>query len=81
MEKKYSVGLVSVIMPIYNAEAYLSDALNSIFAQDYKLIEIVLVDDCSNDNSAKLILEYKKKTSRNYLSSSGKEYGCWCSSK
>ena len=61
MEKKYSVGLVSVIMPIYNAEAYLSDALNSIFAQDYKLIEIVLVDDCSNDNSAKLILEYKKK--------------------
>ena len=46
MERTYTEGLVSVIMPIYNAGKYLADTLNSIFAQDYKDIEIVLVDDC-----------------------------------
>lgn len=60
VERTYTEGLVSVIMPIYNAEKYLADTLNSIFEQDYKGIEIVLVDDCSKDNSAKIILEYQK---------------------
>ena len=40
MEKDYIDGLVSVIMPIYNAEKYLAGTLNSIFEQDYKNIEI-----------------------------------------
>jgi teichuronic acid biosynthesis glycosyltransferase TuaG len=61
MERTYTEGLVSVIMPIYNAEKYLSDTLNSIFSQDYKDIEIVLVDDCSKDNSANIIMEYQKE--------------------
>lgn len=61
MERIYVDGLVSVIMPIYNAEKYLAEALNSIFAQDYKNIEIVLVDDCSNDNSAKIIADYQQE--------------------
>lgn len=60
MERTYIEGLVSVITPIYNAEKYLKDTLNSVFAQDYKDIEIVLVDDCSNDNSAKIISEFRK---------------------
>ena len=57
MGRTYTDGLVSVIMPIYNAEKYLADTLNSIFAQDYKNVEIVLVDDCSKDNSARIISE------------------------
>ena len=60
MERTYTAGLVSVIMPIYNAEKYLADTLNSIFEQDYKDIEMVLVDDCSKDSSAKIISEYQK---------------------
>lgn len=60
MGRTYIEGLVSVIMPIYNAEKYLIDALNSIFDQDYKNIEIVLVDDCSNDGSAKIIKDFQK---------------------
>ena len=60
MERTYMAGLVSVIMPIYNAEKYLADTLNSIFEQDYKDIEMVLVDDCSKDSSAKIISEYQK---------------------
>lgn len=60
MEGTYTKGLVSAIMPIYNAEKYLADALDSIFSQDYGNIEIVLVDDCSKDNSAKIISDYQK---------------------
>ena len=61
MKKTYTEGLVSVIMPIYNSEKYLTDTLESIFTQDYKDIEIVLVDDCSKDDSAKIIFELQKK--------------------
>ncbi len=61
MERAYVSGLVSVIIPIYNAEKYLAETLNSIFAQDYEDIEIVLVDDCSKDNSAKIISEIQKE--------------------
>lgn len=61
MDRTYIEGLVSVIMPIYNAEKYLADTLNSIFAQDYKNIEIVLVDDCSKDNSAWIISKQQQE--------------------
>lgn len=55
MERAYEKDLVSVIMPIYNAEKYIEETLNSIFIQDYKGIEVVLVDDCSKDSSAEII--------------------------
>ena len=61
MERTYVGGLVSVIMPIYNAERYLAPTLDSVFAQDYQDIALVLVDDCSKDNSAAIISEYQKK--------------------
>lgn len=60
MGRAYIDKLVSVIMPIYNAEKYLNDTLKSIFEQNYKNIEIVLVDDCSKDRSAKIISEFQK---------------------
>ena len=60
MERTYIEGLVSVIMPIYNAEKYLATTLDSVFCQDYKDIEIVLVDDCSKDRSAQIISDLKK---------------------
>ena len=60
MERQYVEGLVSVIMPIYNAEKYLTTTLDSIVCQDYKNIEIVLVDDCSQDKSAEIITNFQK---------------------
>ncbi len=60
MERTYVEGLVSVIMPIYNAEKYLDNTLESIFSQDYENIEIVLVDDCSKDGSATVIMNLQK---------------------
>ncbi len=56
-------GLVSVIIPIYNAEKYLSNTLNSVFEQEYKNVEIVLVDDCSTDKSAEIIKRIQKNHS------------------
>lgn len=52
--------LVSVIVPVYNAEKYISQTLDSIIEQDYPEKEIIIVDDCSTDNSSQIIKEYMK---------------------
>ena len=44
-------GKVSVIIPVFNAQRYLSQCLESILRQTYKNFEIICVDDCSEDNS------------------------------
>lgn len=56
--------LVSVIVPIYNVEQYLYEALNSLRNQTYSNIEVILVDDASEDNSAKIARKYTEKDSR-----------------
>lgn len=60
MEKIYTDKLLSIIIPVYNAEKYIVETLNSIYNQTYKNFEIILVDDCSSDNSAKIIEEQMK---------------------
>ena len=45
---------ISVIVPIYNVEDYLKEALNSLSNQTYKNFEVILVDDSSTDNSLKI---------------------------
>ncbi len=50
--------LISVIVPIYNAEACLEDCLESIISQDYKDLEIILVNDGSTDNSLSICKKY-----------------------
>ena len=48
---------VSIIIPVYNAEKYIKRTLNSIISQDYKNIEIIIVNDGSIDKSEKIINE------------------------
>lgn len=55
---------VSVIIPIYNVEQYLAKSLDSVINQTYKDLEIICVNDCSPDNSAKILQEYALKDNR-----------------
>lgn len=55
---------VSIIVPVYNVEKYLSECLDSLINQTLKEIEIICVNDCSTDNSAKILEAYSKRDSR-----------------
>lgn len=57
-------NLVSVIIPVYNVEAFLDRCILSVLGQSYKQLEIILVDDGSTDNSGNICNEYIKKDSR-----------------
>lgn len=55
---------VSIITPVYNSEKFIKDTISSVLNQTYTNWEMILVDDCSTDNSAQIINEYVKKDSR-----------------
>lgn len=48
---------ISVVIPCYNAEPYIAAAIRSVFLQDWPSIEIIVVDDGSKDNSAKVVAD------------------------
>lgn len=56
--------LISVVIPVYNTEEYLSTTIEMLIKQTYKNLEIILVDDGSTDNSGKICDEYAQKDSR-----------------
>ena len=55
---------VSVIIPVYNVEAYLRECLDSVVTQTLKEIEIICIDDGSTDSSLSILKEYAKKDPR-----------------
>lgn len=56
--------MISIIVPVYNVEQYLTKCLQSILIQTYQNFELILVNDGSTDNSLVICEEYKKKDSR-----------------
>lgn len=56
--------LITIIIPIYNVEKYLRECIESVLNQTYKNLEIILIDDGSKDNSAKICDEYEEKEKR-----------------
>lgn len=56
--------LISIIVPVYNLEKYISSTLDSIFSQTYENIEVIAVDDGSTDNSAEILDSFAKKEAR-----------------
>ena len=55
---------ITVIVPVYNVEAYLPQCLESVISQDYRDLEIILIDDGSKDSSGIICDEYAQKDSR-----------------
>jgi glycosyltransferase involved in cell wall biosynthesis len=51
--------LVSVIVPVYNGECFLAEALDSILSQDYRPLEVIVVDDGSVDGTAEIARSFK----------------------
>lgn len=56
--------MISIIVPVYNMEKYLRECVDSILAQSYEDIEVILVDDGSKDASLDICREYEEKDSR-----------------
>lgn len=59
--------LISVIVPVYNVQAYLSRCLQSIEKQTYQMIEIIIIDDGSTDESGKIADEFSSHEPRAYV--------------
>ncbi|MCX6054416.1 MAG: glycosyltransferase [Chloroflexi bacterium] len=56
--------IVSVVMPVYNGEKYLSEAIESILTQTFHQFEFIIIDDGSIDGTGSILLEYAKKDPR-----------------
>ncbi|MDD6812335.1 MAG: glycosyltransferase family 2 protein [Lachnospiraceae bacterium] len=64
MQNQKELPLISIIIPVYNVEKYLTRCLESVVAQTYSNLEIILVDDGSTDNSGKVCDKYQEIDSR-----------------
>ncbi len=56
--------LISVVLPVYNAEPYVAAAIGSILRQDYSRLEVIAIDDGSTDRSLEILERYRKADSR-----------------
>lgn len=56
--------MISVIMPVYNSEKYVSESIESVCNQSYENRELLIVNDVSTDHTSKTIDDYAKKDSR-----------------
>lgn len=61
---KYIDGLVSVIIPMYNSSSYITPTIQSALSQTYKSIEVLVIDDCSKDNSIEVVNRLSEEDSR-----------------
>jgi len=66
-----SMPFISVIVPVYNCEDYLAEAINSVLNQHYPRIEIIVVDDGSTDGSAEAAKHFQSKARYVYQPRSG----------
>ena len=56
--------LISIVLPVYNGEKYIKDSIESILNQTYTSWAVLVLDDCSTDNTAAIVAEYVKVDNR-----------------
>ena len=72
-----NIPAISVIIPLYNTEKYVGECLDSILAQTFEDYEVIVVDNCSTDNSAKIVESYIPKfNGRLQIIGSNRHYSC-----
>ena len=73
--------LVSIIVPNYNHAPYLRQRLDSIFSQSFQDFEVIILDDCSTDNSKEIIEEYRSRPQVSHIiyneTNSGSPFKQW----
>ncbi len=62
--KEVAQPLVTIIIPLFNAQNYISETIDSVISQTYQNWELIIVDDCSTDNSAEIAKGYEVKDRR-----------------
>ncbi len=67
MSERYEPGLASVIIPTYNRARLLTEAMDSVLAQTYRPIELIVVDDGSTDHTRKAIEQWSSKCADDHL--------------
>ena len=65
MNEEKVIPEISIIIPMYNVEQYVSDCLDSVLVQTFKDYEVIIVDDCSTDNSCSVVESYMPKFNGN----------------
>lgn len=75
MKQLNTTPFVSVIMPVYNSEQYISYSVKSILNQSYTNFEFIIIDDASTDETLEKLLEFKKKDKRIILVKNKKNEG------
>ena len=60
-KRKRAFTAISVVIPLYNAEEYVGECLESLLIQTFQDFEVIVVDDCSTDNSVRIVKNYAPK--------------------
>jgi teichuronic acid biosynthesis glycosyltransferase TuaG len=68
--------LVSVVIPVYNASKYIEETLDCLLFQTHKNFEVIIVDDCSTDNTICICRTYEKKFKEFTIIKTDKNFGC-----
>ena len=58
-DRKVVDGLVSIIMPSWNTERFIAETIQSVLDQTYTNWELIIVDDCSSDNTDEVVASFK----------------------
>lgn len=58
------LDLISIVLPVYNGEVYLAESIQSIINQTYSNFELIIVNDCSSDNTEKIVKDFMSKDGR-----------------
>ena len=64
MRNKRNQVLVSIVLPVYNGEKFLSESIGSCLSQTYSNLELIIVNDCSNDSSLQIAEDFARRDER-----------------